>query len=67
MRSRSTDSPGDSRKHLRGRPVCPLCLTVLISIFLWAPARPRAEAAMNDAPVRYLPDLKVWVLSTDRT
>ncbi len=22
---------------------------------------------MNDAPVRYLPDLKVWVLSTDRT
>src|SRR5437016_1441881 len=25
------------------------------------------EGAMNNDPVRYLPDLKVWVLNTDRT
>jgi alpha-galactosidase len=44
-----------------------MCLSALIVMALWAPAQRGAEAAMNDAPVRYLPDLKVWVLSTDRT
>ncbi len=41
---------------------------VLILMAVFAPVQTmRAEAAMNIDPVRYLPDLKVWVLNTERT
>jgi alpha-galactosidase len=34
---------------------------------LCTPLRALGEGAMNSAPVRYVPDLRVWVLSTGRT
>ncbi len=42
-------------------------LGALITAMIFAPVRAHGEGAMSSAPVRYVPDLRVWVLSTGRT
>jgi len=55
------------RNLLRARLGVSAFLGALIIAMISAPVRAHGEGAMNSAPVRYVPDLRVWVLSTGRT
>jgi alpha-galactosidase len=52
-----------SRSALLLRVLAKMLITVAMSLPAWA----GAEAVTRQAPVRYLPHLKVWVLNTERT
>ena len=41
----------------------PACLGALMVTLATAPATLRAETTMNNTPVRYLPDVKLWILN----